>query len=90
VADDSDPGRTLRRLSNEHTKAHIHGVCTLTKTDSLFIGQKAFSGGASESVATNGFRHFLLTLPALLDSMLPLHRHGMGFDLTNLRHYALG
>jgi thiamine pyrophosphate-dependent acetolactate synthase large subunit-like protein len=47
-------------------------------------------GGASESVATNGFRHFLLTLPALLDSMVPLHRHGMGFDLTNLRHYALG
>jgi|RhiMethySRZTD1v2_1073278.scaffolds.fasta_scaffold285047_1 uncharacterized protein DUF6602 len=78
------------RLSKEHTKAHIHGVCTLTKTDSLFIGQKAFSGGASESVATNGFRHFLLTLPALLDSMVPLHRHGMGFDLTNLRHYALG
>jgi hypothetical protein len=30
------------RLSKEHKKAHIHRVCTLTKPDSLFVGQKAF------------------------------------------------
>lgn len=75
------------RLSKEHTKAHLHGVCTLTKTGSLFIGQKAFSGGDFESISTNGFRHFLRTMPALLDSMLPLHRNGLGFDLTDPRHY---
>ena len=76
-------------LAKEHEQAHIHGVCCLTRKDSLFVGQRAFKPGKSENVETRGFHHFLLHLPALLDSMVPIRRIGMGFDLTDFDHYTL-
>jgi hypothetical protein len=74
------------RVSEQQSRAHIHGVCCLGKTDSYFIGHQAFAKGETRfsPVASNGFRNFLISLPTSLESMLPFER---GFDRANVKHY---
>jgi hypothetical protein len=81
----------FKGLSRKYPAAHIHGVCCLSDSDSVLVWHKAFKeGDARFSIrATNGFRFFLANLPTTLNSMLPLHRVGMGFDQVDLRHYGL-
>ena len=87
--------KTLKKnfieLSEEHVDAHIHGLCSLSEHGSLFIRHNAFKTGEDRylNIAPNGFRFFLMNLPAILDTMLPSHRMGLGFDQIDLGHYDL-
>jgi hypothetical protein len=83
--------RAFKAVTEENKEAHIHGVCNLYDGGSLYISHRAFQKGPDRfsQVAENGFRSFLMNLPASLDSMLPIHRIGLGFDLIQLDHYAL-
>lgn len=79
-------------LTMDCPDAHIHGLCTLTERDSLFIwhepnrepAERAGSGAESD-----GFRAFLMNMPHVLDSMLPKERQGFGFGQLYLPHYHL-
>jgi hypothetical protein len=81
----------FKELSAKHVGAHIHGVCSLSESDSMLVWHNAFKDGDARfpSRATSGFRFFLASLPTLLNSMLPLYRLGMGFDQVDLSHYKL-
>jgi hypothetical protein len=81
----------FKSLSQERQDAHIHGVCNLYNKGSLYIRHQAFQEGEDRfyQVARNGFRYFLMNLPAVLDSMLPVERVGIGFDQIHLAHYHL-
>jgi hypothetical protein len=83
--------RNFESISRENKGAHIHGVCSLYDSGSLYIHHRAFRQGEDRfsPVAENGFRYFLMYLPATLDSMLPAHRVGFGFDQINPEHYQL-
>ena len=78
-------------VSDEHPEAHLHGVCSLLKRDSFLIWHNAFKTGEERIgfVKKNGFQRFLMNLPTLLNSMLPPHRAGLGFDQFDLDHYSL-
>lgn len=81
----------FRKLSERYEDAHIHGVCNLNEKDSLYVHHRAFEKGEARysQRSENGFRHLLANLSATLESMLPLHRKGLGFDRVYLGHYAL-
>ena len=83
--------RNFRALSQEQESAHIHGVCNLHGNGSLYIRHEAFRQGDDRffSITKNGFRFFLMNLPSMLDSMLPVDRIGIGFDQIYLKHYDL-
>ena len=83
--------RNFKELSEQQKGAHIHGVCSLYDKGSLYMRHQAFEKGEARfsPVAENGFRYFLMNLPTTLDSMLPVHRNGLGFDQLYLGHYAL-
>lgn len=81
----------FRILSDKNKSAHIHGVCNLYDEGSLYIRHIAYEKGENRfsPVTENGFRYFLMNLPATLNSMLPPHRLGLGFDQIPLKHYQL-
>ncbi len=83
--------KNFKSITRENKGAHIHGVCSLYDSGSLYIRHLAFREGEGRfsPVAENGFRYFLMNLPAILDSMLPAHRIGLGFDQIYLHHYQL-
>ena len=83
--------RNFKAISIANENAHIHGVCSLHEDGSLYVRHLAFQKGENRfsQVAENGFRYFLMNLPATLDSMLPIERLGLGFDQVYLNHYAL-
>ena len=82
--------QSFEKLSVSQAGAHIHGVCHLSGAESHYIAHKAF---AKEdrilSIDKNGFHRFLVGLPATLNSMLPLHRRGCGFEQLDLSYYDL-
>lgn len=84
-------GKNFKVVTRENAGAHIHGVCNLYEGGSLYVRHIAFKKDDERfsQVAKNGFRYFLMNLPASLDSMLPIHRLGLGFDQIYLNHYAL-
>lgn len=81
----------FRAATRASKGAHIHGICNLHARGSLYMRHLAFQEGEDRfsQVVENGFRYFLMNLPATLDSMLPVHRVGFGFDQIHLGHYAL-
>jgi hypothetical protein len=83
--------RNFKAISEREKGAHIHGVCNLHGGGSLYIRHQAFQTREIRfsAVVKNGFRYFLMNLPATLDSMLPLDRIGIGFDQIYLEHYHL-
>lgn len=83
--------KNFKSITRENKEAHIHGVCNLYDSGSLYIGHLAFRDEEDRSspVIENGFRYFLMNLPATLDSMLPAHRNGLGFDQIDLHRYQL-
>jgi hypothetical protein len=83
--------KNFKVLSQKRNGAHIHGVCNLHSSGSLYIRHEAFREGEDRfsPVAKNGFRYFLMNLPVTLDSMLPPDRIGIGFDQIHLPHYQL-
>jgi hypothetical protein len=84
-------GRNFKAISKTNERAHIHGVCTLYERGSLYVHHLAFQKGEDRfsKIVENGFRYFLMNLPATLESMLPIERLGVGFDRVYLGHYAL-
>jgi uncharacterized protein DUF6602 len=83
--------KNFKTVSSLYKKAHIHGICNLYEGGSLFVRHLASGKGEGRfsKVSENGFRYFLMNLPTILDSMLPTHRLGLGFDQIYLNHYAL-
>ena len=83
--------RNFKTLSDQHTKAHIHGVCNLFEFGSLYIRHNAFKKGDERfsSSNINGFRYFLMSLSVTLNSMLSADRIGLCFDQLYLEHYGL-
>ena len=83
--------KNFKALSQAREDAHIHGVCNLYNSGSLYVRHEAFQEGENRfsPVAKNGFRYFLMNLPVTLDSMLPPDRIGIGFDQIYLEHYQL-
>jgi hypothetical protein len=81
----------FKEISKVHASAHIHGVCSLRDDDSMLVWHNAHMKDVDRfsSIDSNGFRIFLMNLPAMLSSMLPLHRAGMGFDQVNIQHYSV-
>jgi hypothetical protein len=79
-------------VSAQSAGAHVHGVCNLHEDGSLYVKHLAFRDGANRfsPVQDDGFRRFLMNLPRTLASMLPPELNGMGFDLVDMGHYALG
>jgi hypothetical protein len=89
--DDLSLERNFKPLSNMSTQAHIHGVCHLNDSNGSYIKHRPHKKGEDRfgPVEANGFRRFLMSLPAMLDSMLPIWRIGLGFDQVYLKHYDL-
>lgn len=83
--------RNFKKQTEANEGAHIHGVCNLHSHGSLYVSHIAFRQAEDRPspVVQNGFRHFLMSMPRILNSMLPPHRNGLGFDQANLQHYAL-
>jgi hypothetical protein len=81
--------RNFVELSNEYIDAHIHGVCSLGVTAGIYVRHLAYRKGPGrfECIPSDGFWHFLMRLPPILDSMLPPDRVGLGFDLVDIDHY---
>jgi hypothetical protein len=77
-------------LSVKQGGAHIHGVCHLSESESYYVAHKAYAReDRTLLIDKNGFHHFLVGLPPTLNSMLPLHRGGCGFDQIDLGYYDL-
>jgi len=89
--DASDLERNFKALSSASPQAHIHGVCSLNDNGGVYIKHRPHKEGEDRfgPVETKGFRRFLMSLPAMLDSMLPIERIGLGFDQVYLKHYDL-
>jgi hypothetical protein len=83
--------KNFRKQTKENENAHIHGICTLHKGGSFYVGHLAYRAADDRAspVSQQGFRNFLMALPQTLNSMLPAHRLGNGFDQANLAHYSL-
>jgi len=81
----------FKRISESHQGAHIHGVCNLTEDDSFYVEHLAYRKPHERfsKVHGDGFRRLLANLPLSLESMLPTHRTGLGFDPINIAHYNL-
>jgi uncharacterized protein DUF6602 len=79
----------FKECSAVHGNAHIHGICCLSEAGGMLVGHKAFQQGERRfsTLPSNGFRFFLMSLPKTLNSMLPPHRLGLGFDLVHIDHY---
>lgn len=89
-----DLERNFKTVTEEIRGVHMHGVCNLHDGGSLYIYHPAFGKdeGRYSRVAENGFRLFLMNLPATLDSMLPVpQEHGLlrCFDRIDPRQYGL-
>ena len=79
-------------VSDEYKDAHIHGACTLDEHGGKYLHHYAYVSGperVSSVFDETGFRHFLGNLRLCLDTMVPPHRMGLGFDLVNLEHYGI-
>lgn len=79
-------------VSELYKEAHIHGLCCLNKKSSLFVQHVPHKKGL-EKIApgekVNGFRYFMMSLPMMINAMLPPHRLVLGFDQVDLSHYGL-
>jgi hypothetical protein len=80
---------SFEEISIAHPDAHIHGVCNLTTTGSLFVQHIAFAKGSERysTVQTDGFRQFVMAMPYHLNFILPPHRNGRYFDMVNVEYY---
>lgn len=78
--------------TQEHPDAHVHGLCVLNGDGGFYtrhIPHKTPSKRVHPIQSTGGLSELVLTLPWLLDGMLPPHPHraGNGFDLIDLTRY---
>ena len=82
--------RCFKEISATQQSAHVHGVCTLHKKGSMYVGHQAYGKDDDRfmPVSNNGFRQFLMSLPLSLDLMLPRERNGLGFHQVYLGHYG--
>jgi hypothetical protein len=81
--------KNFKAATARESDAHIHGICNLYEGGSLFMQHLAFGTGEDQfsPVYENGFHRFLLDLPKILDSMVPVRRNGLGFDLVDIERY---
>jgi hypothetical protein len=81
--------KNFAKVSDSHPDAHIHGVCNLTISRSLFVQHVAFAKRHERYAAlqAEGFHQFLMAMPYHLNSMLPPDRNNLFFDMVNVEHY---